>query len=180
MASTLTTLSLPLPWSELGFPEPLQLGSTAVVHGDPGWAWKPAPPRFPILACEPVAGHAAGDWALDHVVLLVPDMADALKRLAAVELSPRLEMEVQGRPTAFFRVGTVLEVIESPVRRAVLYGVALVTNEPLEAVALRWRSEGRDVSNPEPAIQPGRRILTVRDTEAGLVVMTPDSAVPMP
>ena len=85
-------------------------------------------------------------------------------------------MAVRGRPAAFFRVGPILEVIESPVRRAALYGVVLTTEEPLESVVLRWRSMGRDVTDPKPAIQPGRRIFTVRATAAGLAVMSPDRA----
>jgi hypothetical protein len=57
-----------------------------------------------------------------------------------------------------------------------LYGVALVTTEPLETVILNWRSRGLDVTDPTPAIQPGRRIFTVRGTAAGLAVMSPDGA----
>jgi hypothetical protein len=73
-------------------------------------------------------------------------------------------------------VGPLLEVIESPVRAPAVYGVALVTDEPLEVVALRWRSMGREVTDPKPAIQPGRRIMTVQSVEAGLAVMSPDRA----
>jgi hypothetical protein len=115
-------------------------------------------------------------WDLDHVVLMVPDLEQAVAKLGDIGVSPRLRMQVRGRPAAFFRVGPLLEVIESPVRAPALYGVALVTEEPLEVVALRWRSRGRDVSDPRPAIQPGRRIISVRDTEAGLAVMSPDVA----
>lgn len=177
---TLVTIALPIPWAELGFPEPLQLGSTAVTHGDIGWSWKGATPRFPILSCHPQRRQAVEGWNLDHVVLLVPDLEDALTTFSAIDLAPGLKVEVKGRPTAFFRVGPLLEVIESPVRAAALYGVALVTEEPLEKVALRWRSMGRDVSDPMPANQPGRRIITVRDLEAGLAVISPDSDVQDP
>jgi hypothetical protein len=171
----LTTLSLPIPWSELGFPDPLQTRSTALTHGDVGWAWEPEAPAFPVPACVPAAGETAPGWDLDHVVLLVPDIDEAGAAMAGLGVSPRLRMDVRGRPAAFFRVGPLLEVIESPVRAAALYGVALVTDEPLEVVGLRWRGLGRDVSDAKPAIQPGRRILTVRDTEAGLAVMSPDA-----
>jgi hypothetical protein len=86
-------------------------------------------------------------------------------------------MQVGGRPAAFFRVGTLLELIESPARAPVIYGVALTTADSLEAVALRWRSLGHDVGDPKPAVQPGRRIMTVRAIEIGLAVMSSDRAV---
>jgi hypothetical protein len=86
-------------------------------------------------------------------------------------------MQVGGRPAAFFRVGPILEVIESPVRQPAIYGVALTSEESLETVALRWRSLGRDVGDPHRAVQPGRRIMTVRATEVGFAVMSPDRAV---
>jgi hypothetical protein len=175
---TLTHLRLPLPWDEFDLPNPLQTRSTTLSTGSIGWAWDGPVPAFDIEAVAPVAGGAADGWDLDHVVLLVPDLDDAIGVLAAAGLSPRLRIEVRARPTAFFRVGPLLEVIQSPVRGPVIYGVALVTDEPLEVVALRWRSMGRDVTDPRPAIQPGRRIMTVRSVEAGFAVMTPDIAVP--
>jgi hypothetical protein len=119
---------------------------------------------------------AAEGWDLDHVVLLVPDMEDAVARVTPNLGRPRLRAIVEGRATSFFRVGPVLEIIESPVRAPALYGVALVTTEPLETVVLNWRSRGLTVTNPRPAIQPGRRIFTVKGTAAGLAVMSPDGA----
>ncbi len=71
-------------------------------------------------------------------------------------------------------VAGVLEVIESPVRGPAIYGVALVTEEQLETLVLRWRAMGRDVGDPHPALQRARRIFTVQSVEAGLVVMSPD------
>jgi hypothetical protein len=171
---TLSVLQMPLPWDEFDLPSPLQTRSTALVEGPVGWRWEDGTPSFPIEECDAAAGIAAKGWDLDHVVLLVPDLEDAIATMGAVGESPRLRMEVRGRPTAFFRVGPLLEVIESPVRQASLYGLALVTEESLEAIALKWRSMGRDVTDPRPAIQPGRRIMTVRATEAGLAVMSPD------
>lgn len=176
--ATLATLRLPVPWDEFDLPSPLQTRSTALVEGPPGWAWTEGTPDFPVAKCDPAAGTTAEGWELDHVVLLVPDIEEAISTMDAVGESPRLRIDVKGRPTAFFRVGPLLEVIESPVRQASLYGVALVTEEPLETVVLRWRSLGRDVTDPRPAIQPGRRIFTVRATEAGLAVMSPDRAGP--
>ena len=172
----LTHLRLPLPWDEFDLPNPLQTRTTVLSTGSIGWSWDGPVPAFEVEVLEPAAGTEREGWDLDHVVLLVPDLDAAIGVLAGAELSPRLRMDVRGRPTAFFRVGPLLEVIESPVRAPAIYGAALVTDEPLEVVALRWRSMGRDVTDPRPAIQPGRRILTVRSTEAGLAVMSPDRA----
>lgn len=174
---SLVTLRLPIPWHALGMPETPQLGSTTLVDGDhPGWAWSGPAPSFPIGECEAIEGAAVPSWGTDHVVLLVPDLDEATTVLAETRLSPQLRMEVKGRPTAFFRVGPVLEVIQSPVRAPSLYGVALATDEALEVVALRWRILGFDVTEPRPAMQPGRRIITVRGLAAGLAVMSADRA----
>lgn len=177
MTPRLATLTLPLPLADLGFPEPFRAGATTLVTGDdPSWAWDGEIPGFEIPACELADGTALEGWATDHVVLLVPDLDEASGLLGDVGLSPRLRLDVKGRPTAFYRVGPILEVIQSPVRSASLFGVALVTEEPLEVVALRWRSSGFEVSDPKPAIQPGRRITTVKGVDAGLAVMSPDRA----
>jgi hypothetical protein len=147
-----------------------------LLTGEPAWAWQDDFPGLDIPSCDPQPGVAAEGWDLDHLVVLVPDLAHAESTFAAVGLQPRLRIEVRGRPTSFFRAGPLLEVIESPVRSPALYGVALVTDESLEVVVLRWRAMGRDVSDPRPAIQPNRRIFTVRATEAGFAVMSPDGS----
>ncbi len=174
--ATLRTLRLPLPWDEFDLPSPLQTRSTVLVDGPPAWRWDGPAPQFPIDRCPPGAGDRADGWDLDHVVLMVPDLAAAITTMEAIGEAPRLRMSVKGRPTAFFRVGPILEVIQSPVRQPALFGVALVTEEPLGTVVLRWRNLGRDVTDPRDAIQPGRRIFTVRATAAGLAVMSPDTA----
>jgi len=174
--ATLTTVQLPIPWDAFGLPNPLQTRSTCLVDGPPGWAWQPTGPDLGIPVVESRHGETAEGWDLDHVVLLVPDLETAIVELADTAGPPRLRVDVKGRPTAFFRVGPLLEVIQSPVRAPALYGIALVTTEPFEVVTLQWRSRGLDVTDPRPAIQPGRRIFTVKGTEAGLAVMSPDRA----
>lgn len=181
MPPEIATLSLPLPLADLGFPEPLTAGHTTFARGEsPAWSWRGEAPEFDIPACESVAGTSVDGWSTDHVVLLVPDLEHADDVLDAAGLRPRLHLDVGGRPTSFYRVGTVLEVIQSPVRTASIFGVALATEEPLEVVALRWRSRGFDLSDPRPAMQPGRRIFTVRSLEIGLAVMSPDRAIAAP
>lgn len=177
--SILSTLALPIPWPEFGFPARVQTGPTCLVEDDdPAWAWSDGAPELGIRACPAVVGDPVPGWGTDHVVVLVPDVDDATARLDAVGASPRLRMAVRGRPAAFVRAGLVLEVIESPVRAPAIFGLALVTEESLEAVALRWRSLGHEVTDPRDAIQPGRRILTVKGLTAGLAVMSPDRSLP--
>ncbi len=174
----LTGVRLPLAWDEFDLPNPFKARSTVLTTGEPAWAWSAAPPDLPVATCESGTGEEREGWGLDHVVLLVPDLSAIHAALTEVGLSARLRMDVRGRPTAFYRVGPVLEVIESPVRAPALFGVALVTDELLEVVVLRWRAMGHDMTDPRQAIQPGRRITTVRGTEAGLAVMSPDRAMP--
>lgn len=173
----LLAVRLPLPWDEFELPNPWQTRGPVLLTGEPGWVWEEGNPELGIPACETPAGSTKPGWDVDHLVLLVSSLDATLAAMAEIGHQPRLRMEVSGRPAAFFRVGTVLECIESPVRSPALYGAALVTEEPLEVVALRWRSQGRDVADPKPAIQPGRRIMTVRATEAGLAVMSPERSV---
>jgi catechol 2,3-dioxygenase-like lactoylglutathione lyase family enzyme len=172
----LTTLRLPLAWEEFDLPNPLRAGDTVLTTGEIGWAWSGDAPQFGVPSIPAVPGSPHAGWGLDHVVLLVPDLEAAVATMQARGSAPRLRLDVRGRPTAFFRVGPILEVIESPVRAAAIFGVALVTDEALEVVALRWRARGLEVTDPRPALQPGRRILSVRGTEAGLAVMSPDRA----
>jgi hypothetical protein len=171
---TVTTIQLPIPWETFGFAARFQTRSTCLVDGSPAWAWDSDAPDLGIPEAEAASGEPCDGWDLDHVVLLVPNMADALATMAETLGAPRLLTKVNRRPTAFFRVGPLLEVIESPVRAPALYGVALVTTESLEAVVLNWRSRGLDMTDPKPAIQSDRRIFTVRGTAAGLAVMSPD------
>jgi hypothetical protein len=148
-----------------------------VGHGLIAWSWDGPAPDLGIAEVEVQPGAPVEGWGLDHIVLLVPDVDEAVDAIAAAGSPARLRVEVRGRPTAFFRVGPVLEVIQSPVRAAALYGAAMVTTEPLEVVVVRWRSMGHDVTDPRPAIQHGRRIFTVRALQAGLAVMSPARSV---
>ena len=173
----LVTLSLPLPWSELDFVDPFQAGSTCLVEGPAAWAWQGEAPALPVARCDVATGFPLPGWDTDHVVLLVPDLNAATEAMQEVGVSPRLRMNVSGRATAFFRVGPILEVIESPVRSAALYGIALTAEASLEAIALKWRGSGFEVTDPKPAIQQGRRLVTVKGLGAGLAVMSPDAAV---
>lgn len=179
----LVAVRLPIPWDEFGFPSPVDLAGTTLMDGEVAWAWEPdsehelTAPAFEIDLCTSIRAKAGpAGWSVDHVVLMVPSLEDAIQTFASVDLRPRLRTSINERPMAFYRANSVIEVIESPVRSAALYGIALTTDEPLEVVALRWRSLGHDVTDPKPAIQQGRRILTVRGLASGLAIMSADRA----
>ena len=124
-----------------------------------------APPRAPA----PAAAHPLGAVAVDHVVVATPDLERTIAACRAAGLGLRRVREAG--PTArqgFFVVGdAVLEVV-GPAERdgdgpASFWGLVLVV-EDLDAAAERL---GPLLGAPRDAVQPGRRIATVR-REAGL------------
>jgi hypothetical protein len=173
----LSGLQLPIDWTIFGWPDAPRLGDITCTTGDPMWAWERGAPAFGINILEPTVGTDVESFRIDHLVLLVPELTSAIATLGRAGLDVRLRMDVNGRPAAFFRVGPVLEVIESPVRDASIYGVAFTTELSLETLALEWRGRGLTVGDPKDAIQPGRRIMTIHGLDAGCAVMSSDRAV---
>lgn len=176
----ITGIELPIEWPEFGWPEHPSLGGITLTTGDPKWTWAPAAPAFEIHTLPPHEGDPVEGLTIDHVVMLVPSLEAATATLGRAGLAPRLRMNVRDRAAAFFRAGPILEVIESPVRNASLYGIAVTTDEPLDTLALRWKTRGLSIGPITRAIQPGRRIFTVHDLDAGFAVMSPDREVREP
>jgi hypothetical protein len=131
--------------------------------------------------------HPNGIAAIDHVVAITPALARTVAALEAAGLDLRRireEPTPAGAPRqAFFRLGaTILEVVQEPPeaiergggadRPAFFWGLALVAPDLDATVA----SLGDQVGEIRAAIQPGRRIATLRRS-AGLAVpialMTP-------
>lgn len=126
-----------------------------------------------------VPGHPNGVTALDHVVAITP----ALDRTVAALEGAGLELRrIREEPTpagaprqAFFRLGaTILEVVQEPPeaieraggdRPAFFWGLAFLAPD-LEATV---DGLGDRVGESRPAVQPGRRIATLRRS-AGLTV----------
>ena len=130
--------------------------------------------------------HANGVTGLDHVVAITP----ALERTVAALQGAGLDLRrIREEPTpagaprqAFFRLGaTILEVVQEPAeaieraggdRPAFFWGLAFVAPDLDATVA----GLGDRVGEIRPAIQPGRRIATLRRS-AGIGVpvalMTP-------
>jgi hypothetical protein len=132
---------------------------------------RPPPPTTPK--------HPNGVTRVDHVVAVSPALertVDAL-RGAGLELRRvREEPTPAGAPRqAFFRLGPVaLEVVQEPEeatahaggdRPAFFWGLALVAPDLEETVA----GLGERVGEIRPAVQPGRRIATLRRS-AGLAI----------
>lgn len=164
-------LRFPFRLAQVGFPPVARLGDVVVHAGVAGWSWDGPPPDLPIP--EVGAADEAADvesWSVDHVVVVTPELEDTVRALAKAGADERRRATVRGRPAAFLLAGVLLEVVESNVRRPMLWGLALETTEDLDAVVERWRDAGWDVTDPHDAIQPGRAIFSVRGT--GLAVMT--------
>jgi hypothetical protein len=130
--------------------------------------------------------HPNGVTAIDHVVAITPALERTVAALEGAGLDLRRireEPTPAGAPRqAFFRLGgTILEVVQEPTevveregdeRPAFFWGLALLAPD-LEATVAGL---GDRVSEIRPAVQPGRRIATLRRS-AGLTVpvalMTP-------
>jgi hypothetical protein len=123
--------------------------------------------------------HPNGAERVDHVVVVTPDLERTTGALAAAGIERRRLREVplgEGRILlqGFFRLGEViLEVVDAmpldpsaepePGDPAAFWGVVFVVAD-LDAAAAEL---GENVGAPRDAVQPGRRIATVR-REAGL------------
>lgn len=151
------------------------------LDGLPTWP-SDAPP-----AGDPPS-HPNGVTGLDHVVAITPALERTVAALEAAGLDLR---RIRDEPTpagaprqAFFRLGaTILEVVQEPEevvaregseRPAFFWGLAFVAPD-LEATVA---SLGDRVSEIRPAVQPGRRIASLRRS-AGLslpvALMTPQA-----
>ena len=129
---------------------------------------------------EPAPAHANGVVAIDHVVAASPELDRSVAAMQAAGLDLR---RIREQPTpagaprqAFFRLGhEILELIQEPaevVERAGgsehpvrFWGLAVLV-EDIDVTAQRL---GPHVSEVRTAVQPGRRIASVRRS-AGLAV----------
>jgi hypothetical protein len=132
------------------------------------------------LVTGPAATHPNGVLAIDHVVAVSPSLDRSVLALQAAGLDLR---RVREEPTpagaprqAFFRLGAeILELVQEPQdvatraggadRPAFFWGLAMRTQELERTVELL----GANVGSIRPAVQPGRRIATLRRS-AGLAV----------
>lgn len=122
----------------------------------------------------PPATHANGVIALDHVVVTTPDLARTVAALEAAGLRALRERETEaaGRPMrqVFLRPGeAIVELVGPPEPtgggKARFFGLAFTVADLDATVELL----GGLLGAPKEAVQPGRRIATVR-AGAGLGV----------
>ena len=136
---------------------------------------------LPTAASErpPVAGapHPNGAVSIDHLVVITPALDRTVAALggAGFDLRRRREGPTPGgsERQAFFRMGElILEVVEAPEGSRIrsdpdgparLWGISFLV-EDLERTAATL---GDLLGSPRDAVQPGRRIATLR-REAGL------------
>jgi hypothetical protein len=193
----LTVADAPESWAGLGFEVDgdtcvvgqvrIRLAATTASRGLLGWSLRGTESveldGLPTTASErPAPGehglHPNGVAALDHVVAITP----ALERTVAALQGAGLDLRrVREEPTsagaprqAFFRLGpTILEVVQEPQeaiergggpdRPAFFWGLAFIAPDLDASVA----ALGDGVSEARAAVQPGRRIATLRRS-AGL------------
>jgi hypothetical protein len=131
----------------------------------------------------PAASHPNGIGAIDHVVAMTPALDRTVQALRNAGLDLRRireEPTPAGAPRqAFFRLGAeILEVVQEPehvvgarddgaTRPARLWGLALLATDLDRTVAML----GEHAGEARDAVQPGRRIATVkRSAELGVPV----------
>jgi hypothetical protein len=118
--------------------------------------------------------HPNGALAVDHVVALTDDLERTTGALEAAGLPLRRVRRPPESPVAqaFLPAGTlVVEVVQTGDAPA-LWGLVVVVAD-LDVVAARL---GDALGTPRPAVQPGRRIATVRRSaglSTELALMTP-------
>jgi hypothetical protein len=195
----ITVADEPRSWEALGFAVSdgccliggvrLRLAGEQAGRGIVGWSLReiassdldglPTSPSEQAPA-ERAAAHPNGVLAIDHVVAVSPALDRSVRALQAAGLELR---RVREEPTpagaprqAFFRLGAeILELVQEPPevseraggtgRPAVFWGLAL-RSEDLERTV---EGLGDRVGSVRPAVQPGRRIATLRRS-AGLGV----------
>ena len=143
----------------------------ALVHADSAAAVAP-PVHADGAAAGPPPAHPNGAVVIDHVVAITDDLRRTVDALVAAGLDLRREAP----PMAFLRLGEcILEVVERPGAPVGFWGLVVVVPD--------LATLGELVGEPKDAVQPGRRIATVRP-EAGLTTalafMTPRGSIPQP
>jgi hypothetical protein len=123
------------------------------------------------------AEHPNGALLIDHVVLFTPDPARSIAALEAVGLAERRtrETDTYGAPflQTFFRAGEVIIELVGPAEptddgAAIFFGLAHTVADLDATKALL----GDALGDPKDAVQPGRRIATLRHKLVGSSVAT--------
>ena len=121
--------------------------------------------------------HPNGAVGLDHVVVFTPAFARTRDVLVGAGFDLRREVEMRGTSMGFFRIGpTILELVATPdgdpADPARFWGLVVVLPD-LDDV---HPGLAEHLGEPRDAVQPGRRIATLRETAGispALAFMTP-------
>jgi hypothetical protein len=161
----------------------LRLTGTGAGRGILGWSLRAIPGteldglptrRSDSPVPAPAAPHPNGIGAIDHVVAMTPELDRTVQALSNAGLDLRRireEPTPAGAPRrAFFRLGAeILEVVQEPehvvaarddgaTRPARFWGLALLATDLDRTVA----TLGEHAGEARDAVQPGRRIATVK------------------
>lgn len=122
---------------------------------------------------------------LDHVVMFTPDLQRTIAALEVAGFEARRTRDIPGteplRQQVFFWAGATIIELVGPAEPtgdgpATLWGLA-VTCDDLDAAHDRL---GDVLGTPKPAVQPGRRIATLRtrdiDVSTAIALMTPHAS----
>jgi hypothetical protein len=158
-----------------------RVGATVLRLGrESGWALRDADGDGPVegIPTERVdwpapagAEHANGALSVDHVVVVTPDVDRTFAALQATAMTLRRERTTGERRYGFFRHGECIVEVVGPAEPdaaggdAALWGLT-ITVADLDATAALL---GDRLGTIRDAVQPGRRIATVR-SGAGLGV----------
>lgn len=177
----------------------VRIGAVAVRLADPGegrgirgWSFTDLPgeptdldglPLVPPVASSDgpaaaAADHPNGALQIDHVVVLTPDLDRTLGAFDAVGLAARAvrESDTYGLPMrqAFLRSGEVVLEVVGPIEPSgddgpvTFFGLAHTVAD-LDATAAQL---GGALGRTKDAVQPGRRIATLRHRDVGMSVAT--------
>ena len=188
----------PATWERLGFAVGAdgvcRLGGVALAlagagegRGLVGWHIEGVDPGAPLDGLPPAGGaavasgpevsHPNGAVAVDHVVAATPDVNRTLGALGAAGLEPRRVRDAGDARQAFYVLHTALLELAGPASpsgagHAGLWGLVVVVAD-LDALAERL---GDELGTIRDAVQPGRRIATLRQTagvSTALAFLTP-------
>ena len=161
-------------WSLSGVPVAADSTASSTLSVD-GLATEVVAPSTPAYADHPIAA-----MGLDHVVVLTPDLERTSAAIAeATGCELKRVREVGSMRQGFHRIGSgglIVELVERPEvpeGDAAFWGL-VVNVEDLDAACAHIGADR--ISAPKDAVQPGRRIATIR-AEVGLglpvALMTP-------
>ncbi len=112
--------------------------------------------------------HPNGVTRLDHLVFMTPDLPRTTGALVAVGVDVRRERDAGAFQQVFFRLGEVILELVGPAEPgpgpASLWGLTFAVDD-LDATAAFL---GDRIGRVKDAVQPGRRITTLRGKEIGI------------